>query len=472
MEMSMQFDEQFIKNTLTDVSIIQNYFPEDVEFSVDSRTLEIGDIFVALSGAQTDGHHFVADAFKKGASGCLLNSNKLSILETIPPELLKNKLIIAVPDTLQALVSLAHAWRMQFSYPVVGITGSVGKTSTKELLAHVLDLDGIHYLISRGNQNTLIGASLNLLRMRPDHKVAIFEMGISNRGEMVELARLVHPTTALITTIGHQHMDGIGSLYDIAVEKRNIFKYFSEENIGIINGDQTVLSEVSYSHPVLKFGTKMTNQIQARKIRVSGVQVSFILKIYGEKYPIVIKKSHAGIIWHTLAVAAIARLLGVSDKVIVEAVQMPLVVAGRFEERSITGGQGIMINDCYNANPESMKAALLAFQNIQTKSHKIAVLGDMLGLGVNSPFWHRQIGRFLRKVPSVRKVILVGNLVEWTRKTLPFGVTAELVADWKEAAALLETELVHAPLVLIKGSRDLGLSNLVERFAKLPEKPK
>jgi UDP-N-acetylmuramoyl-tripeptide--D-alanyl-D-alanine ligase len=462
----MQFDEQFIKNTLSDVAILHNLFPEDMQFSVDSRTIESGDIFIPLAGTYTDGHNFIEDAFKKGAAGCFLNYEKQDLLKTISPELLKNKLIIAVPDTLRALIDCAHAWRMQFTYPVIGITGSVGKTSTKELLAHVLDMHGTHYLISRGNQNTLIGAALNLLRMRSEHEVAIFEMGISNRGEMIKLAQLVRPTSALITNIGHQHMDGIGLLHDIAAEKRTVFKYFDETSIGIINGDQLILSEVSYSHPVVKFGTKMTNQIQARKIRISGAQVNFILKIYGSKYQISIKKPHVGIVWHALAVTAISHLLGVPDQVIVDAVQMPFVIEGRFEERSIKEGKGTLINDCYNANPESMKAALLAFQNIQTQANKIAVLGDMLGLGVNSPFWHRQIGRFLRKTPSVKKVILVGSLVAWTKKTLPFTVAAEIVPDWQEAAKLLETELADNPLVLIKGSRDLGLNNLVDRFAQ------
>src|SRR5690606_15602570 len=160
-------------------------------------------------------------------------------------------------------------------------------------------------------------------------------------------------------------------------------------------------------------------QVQARKMRVSDSQISFILKIYKKKYTIVLDNPHVGAVFNVLAATTVAHWLGVSDEVIVDAIQKPCVVAGRFEKLKISGDRGIVINDCYNANPESMKAALLAFQQIETKSPKIAILGDMLGLGVNSPFWHRQVGRFLRKVPTLSNVIVVGDLVSWVKKTSP-----------------------------------------------------
>ena len=162
-----------------------------------------------------------------------------------------------------------------------------------------------------------------------------------------------------------------------------------------------------------------------------------------------------------LTATAIAHWLGVSDEIIIKAIQEPCVVEGRFEERLVNGGRGTLINDCYNANPESMKAALLAFQQIETKSPKIAILGDMLGLGVNSPFWHRQVVRFLRKVPSLNKVILVGNLIAWVKKTAPVGLRVEVVGSWQEAAQKIEDELDAKPAILVKGSRAIGLENLV-----------
>ncbi|MGB8367028.1 MAG: UDP-N-acetylmuramoyl-tripeptide--D-alanyl-D-alanine ligase [Candidatus Babeliales bacterium] len=460
----MRFDEHFVVRALSGVSIVCKQFPRDPQFSVDSRTLQSGDIFIALSGKQCDGHDFVAEAFNKGAAGCIVAADKRAVLDRISNDELKNKLVLVVPDTLEALIQLASAWRAQFDYPVVAITGSVGKTSTKELAAKILSVHGSSYVVSHENENTKIGLSLNLLRMRKEHTVGVFEVGTSKRGEMAILARIAQPTTAIITNIGHQHMDGLGSLQDIALEKRDIFKYFTEKSIGIINGDQSILSQVSYQHPVVKFGSKTTNQIQARKIRVSGSHISFVLKIYKDKYPVVLQQPHAGAVFNVLAATTMAYLLNIPSETIVKAIQQPFSVPGRFEERRITVGGGTLINDCYNASPESMKAALLAFQEADLKGNKIAVIGDMLGLGINSPFWHRQIGRFLRKVPSVKQVILVGSLVQWVKKTAPVGLPVEVVSTWQEASEKLKSVLAQDSVVLVKGSYETGLRNLVNMF--------
>lgn len=455
----MRFDKSFITKTLPEMSIAFGHFPENATFSIDSRAVQTGDIFVALKGIVRDGHEFVAEAFKKGAAGAIIAESKKSILNEIKG--LETKLVLVVKDPLESFVQLAAAWRLQFNYPVIAITGSVGKTSTKEFLSQIMMHAGKKYLVSNANQNTKLGLALNMLRMRADHELAIFELGISRRGEMAELACLLRPTSAAITNIGHQHMDGLGSLNDIALEKRDVFKYFTENSIGIINGDQPILSSVSYQHPVIKFGSKTTNQIQARKMRVSGSHISFVLKIYKQKYSIVLDHPHVGAVFNVLTATAAAHWIGVSDEIIIKAIQQPCVVAGRFEERLVNNGRGTLINDCYNANPESMKAALLAFQQIETKSPKIAILGDMLGLGVNSPFWHRQVGRFLRKVPSLNKVILVGNLVAWVKKTAPVGLRVEVVGSWQEAAQKIESELDAKPAILVKGSHAIGLDNLV-----------
>ena len=461
----MRFNEHFIKQALSNVSILHNTFPENLCFSIDSRTLQAGDFFVALAGTQSDGHDFMQEVFKKGAAGCMINANKQGVLRSIAADTLKNKLIVTVPDTLQALLDLARAWRQQFTYPVVSVTGSVGKTSTKELLASILTLAGKSCIASHGNQNTKIGVALNMLRMREHHEVAIFELGISKRGEMAELAQLVQATTAIITNIGHQHMDGLGSLHDIALEKRDIFKYFTEKNIGIIHGDQPFLSQVSYPFPVVKFGLKTINQLQARKIRIQDSSVSFILKIYKNKYQITLPQPHMGSVLNSLAAACAAHLLGVPQNIIVRGIQAPFVVDGRFEQRQLKSMTGILINDCYNANPESMKESLLAFQHIETNAQKIAVIGDMLGLGIDSPFWHRQLGRLMRKVPSLKHVILVGDLVQWTYKVLPVHVTVDKASDWQTAVGLLNKKLTKESIVLVKGSLGIGLVNLVNEVS-------
>ncbi len=160
-------------------------------------------------------------------------------------------------------------------------------------------------------------------------------------------------------------------------------------------------------------------------------------------------------------------ILNIDHALIIKAIQEPIVISGRFEKRKLKNGKGIIINDCYNANPESMKAALAAFQSLDTALPKIAVLGDMLELGVNSPFWHRQIGRFLRKVPSLKKVLLVGNLVEWTEKVAPIGVQMMRVANWQQACDQLPEFIGDQEVImLVKASRGVGLSHLVDQFTK------
>ncbi len=458
----MRFDERFIKSSVPDVLFLHGSVSQNPSFTIDSRAVKAGDIFVAIIGARNDGHEFIAEAVGNGAAGLMIHADRQKCLDAIDSKKLHTLSIILVSDAVKALCALACAWRSQFSYPVVGITGSLGKTSTKETVAAILAHAKKPYIASYGNQNTRIGAAINILKMRDTHEVAIFEMGINKRGEMAQLAEMIRPTIAVITMVGHCHMEGLGSLQDISAEKRDIFKYFTEHNIGIINGDQTLLTQVSYQHPVIKFGLKTTNQIQARRVRIDGTNAQFFLKIYKEKYSVSIAKPHVGAVNNILAATAVAHTLAIPHATIVEAVSQPVVVKGRFERRRLLQGAGTLINDCYNANPESMKAALLAFEKIETSARKIVVIGDMLELGINSPFWHRQIGRFLRKAPSLKQVILVGSMVEWTKKTIPIDRTVLHVPSWKEAVLQLH-ELMppHEAMVLVKGSLGMGLINLV-----------
>lgn len=462
----MRLDEHFFKNAIPGISFLHKTFPEDMKFCIDSRVLKKGDIFIALKGARYDGHDFLADVVAKGAAGLIVNYEKQHCLDAIPKKSLHEMMVAVVQNTHTALIKLATSWRLQFSYPVVCITGSVGKTSTKEVMSKIFDLHGTPYIATSGNHNTVIGLSLSILAMKEDHRVAIFELGINKRGEMAQLVAIAKPTISIITCIGHAHMEGLGSIIDIANEKREIFSLFQENNIGIINGDQPLLSQISYSHPVIKFGSKTTNQVQARKIYQGSDHVSFVLKLYGEKFRVTLKTNHNGAIFNALAAASLAHFLKIPSQTIIDAIQMEVVVAGRFEQWVLKNGNGIIINDCYNASPESMKAALLALQKIETKAHKIAVLGDMAELGINTPFWHRQLGRFLRKVSTLNRVILVGSHVTWTKKTIPVGLSVEHVANWQEATAFLEKNLHEDSLILVKGSRVMGLDNLVTSMAE------
>jgi UDP-N-acetylmuramoyl-tripeptide--D-alanyl-D-alanine ligase len=464
----MCFNEHFLRGVVPAASFIANAFPEDARFSVDTRTLQPGDLFVALKGERVDGHDFLANALKAGAAGLIIDADKEALLKKCDAHLLKNKLIVTVPDTLDALCRLAAAWRQQFTMPVVAITGSVGKTTTKELVAEIVRAQGKKCLVSHANQNTKIGAALNLLLMRPEHDCAVFEVGINERGEMKEIADIVRPTMGCITYIGHSHMEGLGSLAGVAAEKRSLFHYFSPDNIGVINGDQQLLTAVSYPHPIVKFGLKSTNQIQARKVAIEDDHISCIIKLYQQKFPMTFEHMHTGMLNNALAAASIAYLLGVPSSIIIDTIKKPMIVDGRFEQRALKKYKGTLINDAYNANPESMKAALLTFSRLITPAKKIVVVGDMLELGQNSPFWHRQLGRILRKMSANHEIVLVGSLVQWTKKALPVGAKVDAVATWQEVIPVLESKLQKNPesMILVKASHGVGLQKVADALAE------
>jgi UDP-N-acetylmuramoyl-tripeptide--D-alanyl-D-alanine ligase len=458
----MRFNQQFVTSVVPEARFYGTHTQDFTAASLDSREVKKGELFIALEGTKDDGHTYVEEALKKGAICLMINHAKEDIvLKKIDKNTLEKVFIISVPDTHKATVSLAAAWRSLFTIPVIGITGSIGKTTTKEMIANIARLHGMKYIASRGNQNTTLGLSLNIFRLRPEHQLAILEMGISKRGEMARMVELARPTIGIITCIGHSHMEGLGSLADIANEKREIFKHFKEDNIGIIHGDQVILSQIAYRHPIIRFGSKTTNQVQARKIQPNTTNTSFVLKLYKERFNIVLDSTNTSRVFNALAAAAAGYLLGIPSKTIIQGIQEPLIIEGRFQSTLLKADKGILIDDAYNASPESMKAALLAFEKVESKGQKIAVLGDMLELGVNSPFWHRQLGRFLRKVPSLNHVILVGDLVKWTKDTVPVGITFEHVPTWKEATESLKKRLDRGAAILVKGSLGMQLKNLV-----------
>ncbi len=457
----MQLDKEFVKNTLTNAQMINGDFVPNSSFSVDTRTLQQGDVFVALQGQQCDGHEFIGDALAKKASGLLVAQSKRSEIENLYGSDLQSVKILYVEDTLAALINLAKEWRSKFTYPVVGITGSVGKTSTKEMVANILRTSGESFYVSFGNQNTIIGVALNILKMRLGCKAAIFEVGVSDRGSMAKIADMLQPTYALITGVGHAHMQGLGSLTDVAAEKRAIFSCFSDVNIGIVNGDQDVLASISYAYPVLKFGLKTSNQIQARKILIKNNVITFVAKIYNKKYPVILQGSHEGAVMNALSALSIAHMIEIPTEIAIAGVQKPLVVQGRFEFCQ-TADQGVFINDSYNANPESIKAGLLAFNAYESELSRVVVLGDMLELGADGAFWHRQIGRFLRKISGIKHLILVGEMSQWIKKTAPIGLNIECFDSWQEALPVIKKITNDKTITFVKASRGVGLQNVVD----------
>lgn len=443
-----------------------------VNVSIDSRTIEKEDLFVPLKGPNFDGHDFIKDAIIKGASGVLIGKDRLNCLAHIPHDAIANKLFVIVDDTLDAFITLAKAWRQRLTCPVVGITGSVGKTSTKEMIRTILKTANIDAFVSFKNYNNVFGLCYNILRIPETVKAAVVEVGINEKGEMAQLADILRPTIGLITNVGHAHLEGLGSLQTVASEKRQLFTFFSSQDVGIICGDQSLLNDISYAHPIARFGLKTKNQVQARKIAVindsnGSFQTSFVLKWYGERASMALPGNHQGMILNALAASTLAYFLQVPFEAVVKGLSGYKGFENRFEMRKIRGNRGMLLNDCYNANPESMKAAIVAFSQIEVKGSKIAVLGDMLELGDREAYWHRQIGRVLCKVPGLSKLILVGERARDIARTAPGHVVITHAKDWKEAKQLLEPLLTdQASFVLVKASHGMRLDLMVKEIVE------
>ncbi len=460
--------------------IPDKFFTHEISFSIDSRTLEKDQIFVALKGERCDGHNFIEQACELGALGLIVQQDAHVSRTLAQTKNLNDRLIIRVPNTFQALIDLAKHWRAQLDIPVIGITGSVGKTSTKEIMRSILHAAKIDAYVSHANQNTILGLSLNILNVSPKHKVAVFEMGINEPGEMAELADVARPTIGLITCITHAHGQGLGTLAQISHEKRQLFEHFTPTDIGIICGDQKELTNIYYPHPVTKFGLKIKNQVHARKIEIikdstQKFGTRFILNWYNQKSPVMLNSTHDGTIFNALAASTIAYFLDIPLATVITGLEAYAGYKDRFEQKKLKNNMGTLISDCYNANPASMKAALKAFDLIPTDGKKIAVLGDMLELGEKEAYWHRQIGRFLHNTPSIDVVICVGPLSQHIADMLPSDMLTIEAKNWQAAQIHLDNHIktpkhsannLKDPLVLIKASNGMMLDKLVRAFAQ------
>ena len=471
----MTYTSYFLKTALPyaefktyQISFDDLFFKKEVKgFCIDSRKIEENQIFIALPGDRVDGHNYLKEVLQNGALGLIIQRDKKELLDNIDPELLKYKLVIIVDDSLHSLKQLAKIWRHRFNYPIIGITGSIGKTTTKQMLSSIFDVAKISAYTSFKNQNTVIGLSLNILKMRSDHKFAVFEMGISHKGEMEELADVLRPTIGVITYICNAHTGGLGDIKGVAEEKHKIFKFFRSNNVGIIYGDESFVKKNYYDFPIITFGLKTKNNIQARMIKTDDdSNTTFYVKLYSKKYPVKIASNHSGFINNVLAASSIATFLGIDPEFIVKGIEKFKSFEGRFEKIKIKNEKGILIHDSYNASPESMKAALVAFSGLKWQGKKIVVLGDMLELGDKEALWHRQIGRFMSKNLDLDYLILVGKLSGNIAKTSPVILKSKTkrAKNWQQAKELLDVFLLNksSNLILFKASRGIGLDNIIK----------
>jgi len=344
----------------------------------DNRDVKQGNLFLCIRGARADGHKYANKAFDSGAACCLAE-------EKIPDA--KGPYVI-VDSTLEAVKSLGEYYRSLFNIPVIGITGSVGKTTAKELISAVLSAK-LCVLKTEMNMNNELGVPLTLLSLNEQHEAAVIEMGISDFGEMSRLAKMVRPDIFIITKIGYAHIEELGDLQGVLRAKTEAFEYMKPAGIAILNGDDELLKEYDPKMRKLTFGLNEHNDTRAINVHAGETDnVSFEIICDTGRFPVKIPAygSHLA----TLAPAAVitGQLLGLTNEEICRGFMSYSPVEGRsniFKTEGIT-----IIDDCYNANPNSVKAALLSISDLSGR--RVAVLGDMLNLGEHSEKMHREIG--------------------------------------------------------------------------------
>lgn len=411
----------------------------------DSRNIQNGSLFLAICGERVDGHDFIEQCFEKGAV--------CAVCEKLPEN--PSKPCIVVSSTLEAVKKIAKAYREKFDIPIVGISGSVGKTSTKEMLYAVLSQKFKTHK-TQGNLNNELGVPLTLLAMPEDAEAAVIEMGISGFGEMSRLAQMVQPTVCVLTVIGNCHLENLGDLDGVLKAKTEMFDYAREGAAFILNGDDDKLktiTEVNGVKPIF-YGMMNENAYHAINIKNNAEKgVACTLCFKQKQLDVVIPAIGSYMVSNALAAVAAGDLLGLTDEQLVAGVQAYQTVGGR--ANVINTGKIRIIDDCYNANPNSVKASIDTLKNFDGR--KVAILGDMKELGKEEQKLHFEVGQYA-KAQGIDLIIAVGPLALELAKGaegLWFATIGDLDSD-------INSLIKNKDTVLVKASHSMQFDKIVE----------
>jgi UDP-N-acetylmuramoyl-tripeptide--D-alanyl-D-alanine ligase len=447
------------------------YAPTDLEgVSIDSRTLSKGNIFFAIKGENLDGHNFVSQAIEKGASLVVIAESKAGdftqiALDSVP--------FILVSDTKKALQKLALWYRKKFSPKVIAVTGTNGKTTTKDMIACVL-AEKYKVLKSPKSYNNQIGLPLTLFQLNPKIEVLTVELGTTNLGEIANLTQIALPHVGVITNIGPAHLETFGSLERIAKAKFELLDEMSFDGVSVLNIDDKVIQKrgKKEKRKTLTYALENEADYQAGDIKFSDEGfVSFSVGAYRntplQQFPIQLKLLGEHNIYNALAAFVCGELLGVEREKIREALEEYSPSELRMELVKIGGIR--IINDAYNANPVSMKNALLTLDRMENKGRKIAVLGDMLELGEKEIDFHKEIGSFVAqsKVDLLLTVGELSNLI--ASQALNSRMDNKNIISFhnnSDLSSYLKENLVDGDLILFKGSRKMKLEEVVTDLKK------
>ena len=420
--------------------------------TTDSRAVQPGQLFIPLVGERFDGHAYIAKALDGGAAGCLTARE--------PETLLPGKLYIQVADTRLALKALASWYRNKFDLPVVQVTGSAGKTTTKEMIASVLS-QRYNTLRTEGNFNNDIGAPLTLLRLMPEHQAAVIETGMNHFGEIRYLGEMVRPDIAVITNVGDAHIENLGNTRQgILRAKCEIFENLTPEGIAVLNGDDELLNTVTLPQTILRCGVGDGCDVRVTDIDDRGLEgVACTVTIKGEHYRLTTSAPGRYMIYPMAMAAAIGRRLGLTREEIAAGVAAYTTVGSRMHLIRLPG-ERLVIDDCYNANPQSMAEGLRMLAASPAR-HRVAVLGDMGELGQLTAQAHRDMGALTRRLGLT--AVAVGEKMHALTETDP---QAQWFATVEEAMPAIRQLFTPGTAVLVKASHAMHFERIVKELEK------
>lgn len=428
--------------------------------SIDTRTLHEGDLFFAIPGPRHDGHDHLEEALKKGASGLVVQQldERVRFARERPP------VVFQVNNSIEALQSWARYLRRQSQATFIGVTGSNGKTTTKEMIAAILSRAGKTWA-TRGNLNNHLGLPLTLSQIQPDHRYVVIEMGVSRPGDMKLLAEIGRPQISVITHIGKAHLEGLGSQEGVMKEKIGIFDILPPDGVAIINLDDPLLASAAktITRRQVTFGFSPRADVTAESIMEDETSVHFTLKIGGQTASTQIPLPGRFQVSNALAAAAVAQSLGIGIEEIARGLADFRPVAMRMQPIAHPSG-ALLINDAYNANPTSVRASITSLVDGYADRPRWLVLGDMRELGASAREEHRALGAWL-STQALDRVFLYGRDTRFVLETLNPSRSNLIVARYKKKRRLLadlQRSLPQKPVVLFKASRSMKLEQVIQ----------
>ncbi len=427
---------------------------------IDSRRIQEGDLFVAIKGEHHDGHNFVADVLEKGAAAAMVH------------EPMEEANILQVDDTMKALERLAHAARKCTHAKVVGVTGSVGKTGTKEMLRVALTAQGNTYATS-GNYNNHIGLPLSMVNMPTDADYAVFEMGMNHAGEMSHLTSMARPDVAIITTIEAVHSEFFSSVEAIADAKAEIFESMREGSVAVLNHHNAHFARLEKAAKAKRLKVISVGRDAGCDVRLISAEHSIVADVAGKKITYHLPALGAHMVANSLMVLAAVHALGLDVQKSANALSAFEEPVGRGLVREVvTDGKSItVIDDSYNASPASMRAAFAKTEELwlrgDKKGRKIAVLGDMLELGNDAAALHKKLAD---ELTSFDMVFTAGKLMQHLHDALPAAKRGAHVATANALLPELQKSLKPQDIVLLKGSHGSHIYTVAGRLLGTEDK--